>query len=450
MLRLLARVFSEPVMGLLALLALVPLLFDFTPRVDALLDNAEWILVACFAAEYLTHLALARDKRRFALDPWRIFDLLVILAPLASLIPGISDAARSSLALRLVRLVRVVLFGARAGTSLQRQQRKAAPESAGPPRVSLLRPGSHAAQHVDWHHLLQWAANPTSDWFHASNIEPTRFEELARAAGVPQPLVDASLGDAAYPRLETLQRWSVLSCSLPDPDGAVRRIPFLLLVTGDDLLSLSRHPADLHAAVAAAGPVAGMPDSLPWGLQGALLFLKVVLSRYEELAGNLEREVRSIEEVQASENSQAFFERTFGLKKDLSAAKADLFRLRTLLASLADGRRSLPGLAPEHRPLIAPLAEEADVLHETIDTIREGLLSLIDLHLNVAAHETNRFMRLLAIVSVLALIPSLAGGLLGMNLRDSPWPFTLGQVTFGTFFLMVLVLYAFLAKGWLR
>jgi hypothetical protein len=40
--------------------------------------------------------------------------------------------------------------------------------------------------------------------------------------------------------------------------------------------------------------------------------------------------------------------------------------------------------------------------------------------------------------------------LLGMNLCDSPWPFTLGQVTFGTFFLMVLVLYAFLAKGWLR
>ena len=62
----------------------------------------------------------------------------------------------------------------------------------------------------------------------------------------------------------------------------------------------------------------------------------------------------------------------------------------------------------------------------------------------------NRFMRVLAIVSVLGLIPAIAGGLLGMNLSDSPWAVTLGEVAFVTFVLMVGVLYAFMAKGWLR
>ena len=87
---------------------------------------------------------------------------------------------------------------------------------------------------------------------------------------------------------------------------------------------------------------------------------------------------------------------------------------------------------------------------EAFDGIREAVLSIIDLHINIAAHETNRFMRVLAIVSTLALIPAVTGGLLGMNLGDSPWPVTLGQVAFVTLMLMLGVLYAFMAKGWLR
>jgi Mg2+ and Co2+ transporter CorA len=85
-----------------------------------------------------------------------------------------------------------------------------------------------------------------------------------------------------------------------------------------------------------------------------------------------------------------------------------------------------------------------------VDNTREAVLSLIDLHINVAAHDTNRFMRLVAIVSTLGLIPAITGGLMGMNLVDSPWPVTLGQVAFGTLILILGVLYAFLAKGWLR
>jgi len=59
-------------------------------------------------------------------------------------------------------------------------------------------------------------------------------------------------------------------------------------------------------------------------------------------------------------------------------------------------------------------------------------------------------MRVLAVVSVLGLIPALVGGLFGMNLADSPWPFTLPQVTFAVCAGMVTCLYFFVVKGWLR
>jgi Mg2+ and Co2+ transporter CorA len=175
-----------------------------------------------------------------------------------------------------------------------------------------------------------------------------------------------------------------------------------------------------------------------------------MLGRKEELAGALEREVRILEALPADECPDSFFETTFRLKRALSTAMGDLWRLRAILESMAEGRRELPGLDAAARDAIRLLAEDADFHYETLDHTREAVLSLIDLHINMASHDTNRFMRLVAIMSTLALIPAITGGLLGMNLGDSPWPVTLGQVAFITLMLMLAVLYTFLAKGWLK
>jgi Mg2+ and Co2+ transporter CorA len=68
----------------------------------------------------------------------------------------------------------------------------------------------------------------------------------------------------------------------------------------------------------------------------------------------------------------------------------------------------------------------------------------------VSSFQMNKVMRLLALLTTLALIPSVAGGLLGMNLAGSPWPVTLSQIAFGMAASMALSLYVFAIKGWLR
>src|SRR3954468_14769217 len=102
-------------MGFLALAALsaglAPLLVPLPPRLDRALDLAQWLIVAAFAAEYLVHFALARDPAPFVRNPWRILDAAIILGSLASALPFAPDIVRSSPALRVLRLVRVVLFG---------------------------------------------------------------------------------------------------------------------------------------------------------------------------------------------------------------------------------------------------------------------------------------------------------------------------------------------------
>jgi Mg2+ and Co2+ transporter CorA len=313
----------------------------------------------------------------------------------------------------------------------------------GPPRVTVLAQGETSARTGEWNTLLAWAASPAPEWHHASGLAADRLEEVASASGVSHALVEAALHESSYPRIESGARWTALTVSLPDPEDVLRRDPILLLVSGSDILSLVRHPLDLPE------PPAG-PGALAWGPRCALHVLGRVLDRNEDLAGRLEREVRALEELPAAESPAQFFEQTFRLKRSLSTAKGDLWRLRGLLEMLADGRRTLPGLGPEQGTLLRRLAEQADYLYETVDGILDALLSLIDLHINIAAHDMNRFMRLLAIVSALALIPAITGGLLGMNLGDSPWPMTLGQVAFCTLILMLGVLYAFQAKGWIR
>ena len=91
-----------------------------------------------------------------------------------------------------------------------------------------------------------------------------------------------------------------------------------------------------------------------------------------------------------------------------------------------------------------------DSLYEAVNKRREEIKALIELHINRKSFEMNRLLKLLAIVSFLGLIPSIAGGLLGMNVAGNPWPVTLGQVAFGVAMGMATALYVFAIKGWLK
>jgi len=138
------------------------------------------------------------------------------------------------------------------------------------------------------------------------------------------------------------------------------------------------------------------------------------------------------------------------LKKELSAAQADLWRLKSVLNDLAAAGKKLPGSDGKEVEFLKQLAHDSEYLYDTVVNTREELLSLIDLHINVVSFDMNRVMRVLAVVSVLGLIPAVVGGLFGMNLIDNPWPFTLKQVSFCVVFGMVMCLYFFFVKGWLR
>ena len=130
--------------------------------------------------------------------------------------------------------------------------------------------------------------------------------------------------------------------------------------------------------------------------------------------------------MEALEGGNVFLRDKFRLRREILATALDFWHVKGIVRALAES------------------------LYETVNKSKEEIKTLIELHINFKSFEMSGFLKLLAIVSFLGLIPSVAGGLLGMNVAGNPWPVTLGQVAFGVAMGMATALYVFAVKGWLK
>jgi Mg2+ and Co2+ transporter CorA len=169
-----------------------------------------------------------------------------------------------------------------------------------------------------------------------------------------------------------------------------------------------------------------------------------------QVVEHLEAALNSIEAEQIGLNDKTFLARTFDLRTDILRVRSSLQHIRNVLRGLARGDLTLGKLDPDARELFRMLEEDVSDLYESVEDLRDSLQALVDLRLNVSSFQMNQVMRLLAVLTALALIPATVGGLLGMNVIDAPWPGTLAQVAFGVAAGMALSLYIFIIKGWMR
>jgi Mg2+ and Co2+ transporter CorA len=454
--RCLGALLGEAFLGFLAIVALgltlFPMLFPLGARTVAGIEAAQWAIIGWFAVEFVVAFVAARDKSAFSRSPWRWLDFATILIALASLLPSASAALRSSPILRLARIGRLLSLGVRASglTTRRRLLRVAAEKARGPAQVLLVdeEPGA-TPQPADLDELLAWLTSNEERWYHVTNPGADELRRIGAKAGLPQGFLEAQLSGANYPHWAHAGSLTGIFLWVPDFDEHRRVDPhgMFFLPIGAGVLSLSRRK--LHAIARMDSP-RRLDARQPFAARVMTIVLERVVQGNQDLAGRCEQRLRELEEVPVRESRPEFFERAFVLKKELSAAQADLWRLKGIVDDLTTGRVSFAGIRAAEDETSQRIAGDVHYLYETLVNIREEVLSVIELHLNVVSFEMNRVMRVLAVVSVLGLIPAVIGGLLGMNLVDNPWPFTLPQIAFVVLFAMVLGLYFFLVKGWLR
>jgi Mg2+ and Co2+ transporter CorA len=454
--RLLAFVLGEAFLGLLAIVAvaltLFPMLFAVPAAVADMLAAAQWTIVGLFALEYLLALKWSDDRRAFLRDAWRWLDLITIIVPLATILPSVSTLLRSSMILRAVRLIRIVSFSVRvSGTIVRHEAHRTAASTAVPPtRVTRLHHEQPAE--IAWADFWRQLQTADESWYHIQHPTAEDLGKIAAATGTTPEILRTHLTGTGFPHIETVGPYAGFFAWVPElsPSGEITRCGLFFLLGEKRLLSFSQRATSLLTPPRPAPPASAELPTQSFAERMTRSFFRAALQQNERLVGIFTTELRSLEEVPVRESRTEFFERTFRLKKELSAAQADLWRLKSLLTELAEAPACLPGVAAEAAAEFHRMADDAAYLHETIVSLREEVLSLIDLHINVVSFDMNRVIRLLAVISALGLIPAVVGGLLGMNLADNPWPVTLPQVAFGVCLGMVLGLYLFFVKGWLR
>jgi len=432
-------------MGFLALVAMATatgsLVFDLSPGTDQLLDAVEGVILVLFIAEFAVQFSAAPDRAEWLRSPWRIVDALCILGPLLSLLPQVSDNLSGALVFRLLRVGRAVAFGARAGAvAVQKRSASGAAIHHGAPSVSIVMPSGEGIPHGStWAELL--SRPPVGDlaWYHAANIDRERFAELASAAGIPERerahfhAPDGGTHGKTFPGVTAFFLW--VPTVAEDGFPLVSRNRLLVHLSANGILTATSFPFDLPAAV---------NRGADWNLSASPFPARVTYRvRHEE-------EIRRLEDFRVTGRGTLFLGDAFRLQREISSVSADLWRLKGLVRKLADGKLPLSGADAKGDPVLDNILSEIDDLDNEFNKLKEDLKSLMELHMNVTSFEMNKFMKLLAVVGFLGLIPSVVGGLLGMNVLGNPWEVSLGQVAFGVGMGMAISLYVFAIKGWLR
>jgi len=449
----LARVFNENVMGLLALVALAtalgPMAFDVSPGVERALTVVEWVLVGIFAAEFVISGWVAPDFRKWIRSPWRAVDAATILGPVAALLPQVSDAVGGALALRALRVGRAVAFGARAGTAAAGKLNHEVRERDGVPAYYVLMEGSPRPVDADWDSFVAWTRQPgPSSLAHGTNVDRSQFRSLALSAGLSERELERLLTEEGQGKVRQGAHCAAVVLQLPTvPEMGfpeVRWDRVLLVVTGKGLLTAVDGPLDLPNEVISRN--APIPST---SFRSRLLCAVFALARqgHKDAVQRFEEEARRLE---ANADGNDFLRGTFRLRREISAAALELRRLKALLRALADGHAKLDEVDLRDESYMDDLAQDTEALYAAIDQMRDDLQSLIELHINLKSFEMNRFLRLLAVVTFLGLIPSIIGGLLGTNIEGQPFPITLGQIAFIAVMGTAIAVYLFAVKGWLK
>jgi Mg2+ and Co2+ transporter CorA len=442
-------------LGILAVASAVyPLLFDISDWLARALDWFEWAVVLTFAADYLVYLALAEHKRAYVLNGWRMLDLGIIIACVLTLSPVVGDSLRLVLGLRLLRITQAFVFGLRVKSTLSRvPPAPAHQEPALVPRAFSVRwEENWKVLPLTWPEFVTHVATQSEGWLDAYDVGAKHLEELANSLKMPPALFSILRSASTYPRLKVIGNRLIGTLWLPlvKPGELleIERFSFLLsLSERGPLITIAPTDCRLQERMARwLTPRAGPNIEA----RAAEACFRMVLEQNEEALAHLEVTLRQMEAAPAAHVGEEFFHLAFRLRRDFSQVKADIWRLGGILDAVKTGRLLLPRHDEEAGEAFIVLSDFADYLHETAANLGEQLISLIELHINTLSLRMNRFMQLLAIVTVLAAIPATVGGMLGMNILGNPWPVSLGQVVFGVGLAVLIVLYLFLSGKYLR
>ncbi|HMF32447.1 MAG TPA: CorA family divalent cation transporter [Candidatus Lokiarchaeia archaeon] len=423
------------------------------------------IIVSFFIVEYFAKLYLAENKIKHFWSPWHILDLAVILLSLAVYYEvlvstlGILYLTSPSNWLRLARLLRVFSLGGRTVGSRVRVVQ--APSEGPTEEISTkIRAVSgdlkDIQENVTWEQLGEYLTDAKQQWIDIYDLTPGDFAKLGEAFQIPEAHFESKLVEEGYSRIDYLEKLSLVFlqegqinfAAIGNRFFTISKTGFLIICSGTDIVTVSRQKSEMFENVL---------DSIRKKVKDNPLVVVILhgifdytLKKFRSIVNSIEMELVRLESIPRTQIPSNFLEITFQMKKEVTELGSNLLHLKEILGFVVSKRVPLEGFNQTWEEMFTLFQDEAGFLQESAENAKDNLMSIIDLHINRTSYETNKILKILAVITVLGVIPSIMSGLLGENLADSPFSPYLWQVVGIVIIIIALITYIFVKLGWLK
>ncbi|WP_321505459.1 CorA family divalent cation transporter [uncultured Methanoregula sp.] len=463
-------VFCEQVMGTLALL-LIPILvlpdfFNIPPEAVsllAILDIAIWII---FVLEYACRLAVAEDRRAFVTSPWNILNLVIVGLPAVALLAGMGyGVARYFRVLRSMQAIQVLSRGGKSvGKHLaEKPKARTGEEARGGMRVrtrSLAAPvAGIPSPWPDWQPVsideTSTALERRGRWLDFSGLTPADIPTLSRITTIPSYTLEVKLRIHSYTRAEIHGSLTTIFLRVPrlERDKGTRSTwqfswDGVLLVYGrEGVMTFSQSDVPALDRIADAGAAEGIALSGPGILY---LIVRDELSTIEDLILAAEEQLVHLEALPMNQLPSNFLAMMYTDQKVQSRVISGILHTKSALEEVSDHIQETFGKDTAEEGRLRALIDRCSLIADNAQHVSDSFSWMVDFYLNTTSFSMNRVMKVLAVLTALTMVPTIVGGLLGMNLIGNPWPATLFQMVTVVSLVMLLMAWVYYNLGWLK
>jgi Mg2+ and Co2+ transporter CorA len=299
-------------------------------------------------------------------------------------------------------------------------------------------------------------------WIDYQYIKEEDLDTIRNATNISKAMLDTKLLKESFARIDYLDEIPTIflwdSRIRHDSQGSdtldVATNDMLIVCSGNDIITLSSGESHLFDKV--SDEISNNFNVLKYSFADNEFPVKILyfllrqkIADYSEIIRRIEKKTIEFEEIPLDKTSPQFLEKTFHFKKEIQKISSNLWHFHKVLHQLIE-KRNLELLKINNSIEFEILHSESDYLYETSKNIRESLISLIELHINTVSYDMNRVMKVIAVITCLAIIPSTVGGLLGVNLEEGNFHIKLIEIFFIVFSSMILGLYTFYKMEWLK
>ncbi|MCW4029648.1 MAG: hypothetical protein NWE92_08385 [Candidatus Bathyarchaeota archaeon] len=439
---------------------LINYFFTVTPQGQSFLDITDWTIVIIFEVEYFSKLYLAPNRWEHFKSPWHLVDLFIITIPLIQITQVFSFALPShpTLLLRLLTIPRVFAVGSRAAIGRRTKGTTAGVTSQQPNTIiQLVDINQKTTTPISWDELQSRLVNdPTQEWIDIHDISDEGFAQLSNMLNIPEAQFRGNLIDEIYPHLDHSENVSLLflqSGKIIYPKTSANyltivRSGIIVINRKNKILTVSKHNVDLPDKV-----FRNLPKTTVEGNVVATTLFSIlmnVLNDYKALLSEVEMEVIKIGDLPKSRLPQDFLERMYRFGKEVGRVASNIVHFKEMLSLINTGNIFVERFDHKTEQAFHILQDTTQFLNEIADDVTGSLQSIIDLYINQTSFDTNRILKILAVITALAIFPSAIGGILGMNLLDVPYTAVLWQIVMVICLIMFFMGYACLKLGWLK